>query len=125
MSEKKAKSFDNLYRRAEAHDDYWIADAVQGFTEEVFLLMEQKKITRADLARRIGTSPAYVTKILRGNANFTLATMVKLARALEVELRIELTPGVDSDRDSAESFSTPSSGRGTLAPERMAARPAS
>ena len=44
------------------------------------------------MARRLGTSPAYVTKVLRGNANFTLATIVKLARALESEVRFRLSP---------------------------------
>lgn len=39
-------------------------------------------LTRADLARRMGVSPAYVTKILRG-ANISLLTLAKVAVALE------------------------------------------
>ncbi len=88
----KAKNFDDLYKRAEGHDDYWLAGTVQEFTEEIFRLMEREEVSRSELARRLGTSPAYITKILRGNANFTLMTMVRLAKALGAELRIQLTP---------------------------------
>lgn len=87
---QEIKSFDDLYRDAEAHDDYWVAGVVHDLTEEICERMEQEGISRAELARRLGTSPAYVTKILRGNANFTLASMVKLARALDAELAVGL-----------------------------------
>jgi transcriptional regulator with XRE-family HTH domain len=47
-------------------------------------------MTRVELARRLGASPAYVTKILRGKVNFTLATMVRLSRAVGGELHVQL-----------------------------------
>jgi streptogramin lyase len=31
--------------------------------------MEANRVTRSDLARCLGVSPAYVTKVLRGNVN--------------------------------------------------------
>jgi transcriptional regulator with XRE-family HTH domain len=52
--------------------------------------MEKLDITRAELARRLNTSPAYVTKVLGGNANFTLASMVKLAMALRGTLHVHI-----------------------------------
>ncbi len=122
MSENKPKTFDDLYRQAKAHDDYWIADAVQAFTERVFQLMEEQKITRSELARRLGTSPAYVTKILRGNANFTLASMVKLARVLGTDLRIELTR--ERSRQKSTRPSAGSAGEGAHPVGGLAARPA-
>lgn len=88
----KPKTFAALYEEAEKHDDYWVAGVVQELTEEIAALMEKQGVTRSELARRLGTSPAYVTKILRGNANFTLTTMVKLARALGTDLQIKLDP---------------------------------
>ena len=89
----KPTTFDDLFRQAEGHEDYWVAGTVQDFTEELFGLMEREGVSRPELARRIGTSPAYVTKILRGNAHFTLTAMVRLARALGAELRLQLKPG--------------------------------
>jgi transcriptional regulator with XRE-family HTH domain len=98
----KARTFADLYDAAEAHDDYWIAGSVQELTEEISRLMEGEGISRSELARRLGTSPAYVTKILRGDANFTLATMVRLARALGTELRLQLIPTATVDREASK-----------------------
>jgi transcriptional regulator with XRE-family HTH domain len=45
--------------------------------------MTEQNVSRAELARRLTTSRAWVTKLLRGNANFTLHTMVKVSTALQ------------------------------------------
>jgi transcriptional regulator with XRE-family HTH domain len=50
------------------------------------------EITRAELARRLGTSQAYTTGMLGGHANFTLKTMSKLAQALGLQLEVGLGP---------------------------------
>jgi transcriptional regulator with XRE-family HTH domain len=86
----KPKTFADLYREAEKHDDYWVAGLVHDFTEALGRRMEEEGVSRAELARRLGTSQAYVTKVLRGNVNFTLATLVKLARAVGGEVRLDL-----------------------------------
>ena len=85
------KSFSELFQQAEQHDDSWVAGAIVEFTESLVREMKRQGITRTELARRLGASPAYVTKILRGEVNFTLATMVRLARALGGELHVQLT----------------------------------
>jgi transcriptional regulator with XRE-family HTH domain len=88
-----AYNFPELFAEAERHDDYWVAGVSLAFTEALVREMERQKVSRAELARRIGATPAYVTKILRGKVNFTLATMVRLARALGSELEVRLTTG--------------------------------
>jgi transcriptional regulator with XRE-family HTH domain len=88
------KSFGALFRRARERDDYWVASASLEFTEEITRLMAEQHLTRAELARRLGTSTAYVTKLLRGNVNFTVQTMVRVARALGAEFRPLLQPAV-------------------------------
>jgi len=52
--------------------------------------MEENGITRAELARRLNVSKAFVTKLLNGNPNLTIKTMVSLARILDCDLRVEL-----------------------------------
>ena len=84
------KSFRGLFEEAGKHLDYWVAGAEIEFTEELARVMQGQSVSRAELARRIGTSQAYVTKVFRGNANFTLTTMVKLSRALGMDLRLHL-----------------------------------
>jgi len=87
MTKKAPRSFGTLFRRARGRDDYWVARASLEFTEQVSRLMADQHLSRAELARRIGTSTAYVTKLLKGNVNFTVQTMVRVARALGAEFR--------------------------------------
>lgn len=94
----KPKTFKDLYQEAEKSDDYWVAGVVLELTEAVVEIMDREGITRSELANRLGTSPAYVTKILRGNANFTLATMVRLARALGADLSVQMVKTGSSER---------------------------
>lgn len=84
--------FADLFREAESHSDFWEEETIISFTEDVCVAMERAEVSRAELARRLGTSQAYVTKILRGNANFTLRTMARIALALDSELRTYLAP---------------------------------
>jgi transcriptional regulator with XRE-family HTH domain len=42
--------------------------------------------------RRLGTSPAYITKLLRGTFNPTLETIARIAIALDAQLHLSLTP---------------------------------
>lgn len=84
--------YDEMLNRARESLDYWAEEAIVDFTEEIVRLMGEKGISRADLARNIGSSQAYITKVLGGNANFTITTMTKLARALDAVVRIHLAP---------------------------------
>lgn len=62
------------------------------FTDAMVTRMREAKVTRSDLARMIKASPAYISKILRGATNFSLDSMVKIATALNCELRVHLQP---------------------------------
>ena len=73
-------------------DGYWTELAINQFTEDVFAWMQRKGWSKADLAREMGVSQAYITKIMKGNANFTLASMTKLARVLGARLELKLVP---------------------------------
>lgn len=86
------ESFEDLYSEVERSDEFWIELAKIEFTEELSRWMEIKNVTRADLARALASSQPYITKVLRGNANFTMASIVKLSRALGLRLRLHLAP---------------------------------
>jgi antitoxin component HigA of HigAB toxin-antitoxin module len=77
----KKKSFKELLNEAKEQDTYWIGSAILDFTEGLYKMMEANGVSRSDLARRLGVSPAYITKVLRGNVNFTIDSMVRLVRA--------------------------------------------
>lgn len=52
----------------------------------IMFYMEKKGITQKHLAELMGVSPAYVTKLLRGNENLTLETISKVENALGEKL---------------------------------------
>lgn len=83
-------TYRKTFEEAETHADYWMAIPVLEFSDELSRLMKEKNVSRAELARRIGTSRAYVTRLLAGSANFTLMTMVKLALALDGAVHIHI-----------------------------------
>ena len=86
------KSFRDWMKEAEADPVYWTERAILSVTEEIFVAMEKHGIQRSELARRLGTSPAYVTKILRGKANFTLESLARIAFALGGEFQFCFSP---------------------------------
>jgi DNA-binding Xre family transcriptional regulator len=72
--------------------DYVLEGAILSFTESVSKIMQEKGITKTDLATRLGCSAPYVTKIFRGNPNLTLQSLVKIAAAIDCDLKLEIEP---------------------------------
>lgn len=62
------------------------------FTNAMVTRMREVGVSRSELARLIKATPAYISKILRGATNFSLDSMVKIANALNCELRLHLQP---------------------------------
>jgi predicted transcriptional regulator len=85
LAEKLAK----VIETAEEDHNYWMDLAVTDFTRDLHERMRQLDISQGELARRMGTSRPYVTKLLSGG-NFTLQTMVKLAMAIDSVVRVRL-----------------------------------
>lgn len=85
-----------MVAEAETSIEYWLHGPVVELTEDLSRRMKEQKISRAELARRMGTSRAYITKLLSGDANFTLQTMVKLALAVNGVLHLHI-----ADKDAA------------------------
>ena len=65
---------------------------VRGASEVIRALMEQQGVHKAELARRVGSSRAYVTQSLTGARNMTLGTFAKFADALNADAVIDLRP---------------------------------
>lgn len=84
-------SFKKLIEEAKQHDSYWAGKTIQDFTEDLYRLMEERGVTKSELARLLDSSPAYITKVLRGDTNFTIDSMVRLVRALDGQLCIHVT----------------------------------
>ena len=61
-------------------------------TELISSLMEEQKIKKSDLAKRIGKSKAYVTQLLGGTRNMTLHTFADLVFALGHRVEFNVAP---------------------------------
>lgn len=86
------ESFSDLFDKVQELDEFWTEELVAEFTEELVRCMDAKGISRSQLASLLGTRPSYVTKILKGNVNFTFATVTKLSRLLGVRPHLHLAP---------------------------------
>lgn len=86
------KSFKTLIETAKHRNNYWFETAKLDFSVELNRMFKRSRMTQAELANKIDSSPAYITKVFRGDTNFTIETMVKLARAVDGELHIQITP---------------------------------
>jgi transcriptional regulator with XRE-family HTH domain len=86
----KAKSVKELFEKAKERETYLAASIILEFTEGLYELMQANNISRKELAKRLGTSPAYITKVLRGDVNFTVDTLVRLAKAAGGKVQIHI-----------------------------------
>jgi len=88
------KTFAEIYESMKDTLEYQTEELSLAFTESVLLRMEQlDDMSGTVLADRMDVSKAYVSKLLKGKSNFTLETLVKLARALECRIEpLQLLP---------------------------------
>ncbi len=61
-------------------------------SEELWMALERTDTNQAELARRAGTSPQYVTKVFRGTTNFTLESVVSLFYHVGYEIEFSARP---------------------------------
>ena len=91
-------AFSAFFARAEKSQSYWIERAKIEFTEEIVARLKELGMNKTKFAEALEVSPAMVTRIVSGQNNFELATMVKIARVLDCEYRSHLQrPGTISD----------------------------
>lgn len=83
-------TFKTLLEEAKLHPQFHGFGMFMEFCEVVLAEMEKQKITRAELARRMGVSRAYVSKLFKG-CNMTVDSMAKVALALGYGIKINPT----------------------------------
>lgn len=84
-------SYAALKSKSKESLEFWFESAKQDFMISVHSIMTKEKISKSELSENIGCSAAYITKILKGDANFTIETMVKISKALNTKLCIHLS----------------------------------
>ena len=61
-------------------------------SERILSRISELGISQADLARRMGVSRPMITRLLTGDSNFQLRTLLQLADALEMDFIADFAP---------------------------------
>lgn len=61
-------------------------------SELIARLMAERSVTKAELARRLNKSRAWVTQLLSGKANMTVRTLAEVAYTLDAEVKLHSQP---------------------------------
>lgn len=89
---KMNKWFKEKYEKFKDDPEYITEGILLELNEKIVLKMKELNISRAELAKRLGKSKPFITKLLDGNHNLTVKTMVSMAQALECDLLLDLAP---------------------------------
>jgi len=84
--------FEQLVDKHKETPEFLVEQKILGLTEKIVLRMEELGITRSALADRLNVSKPYITKLLRGDVNFTLKSVAELSQALESDFDIDIFP---------------------------------
>jgi len=79
-----------LYEEIKEDEEYLLEELRVCIIEEIIQSMESKGIDQAELARRLKTSRAYITKLFNTSINLTLASLVKISKALGTKISMHL-----------------------------------
>ncbi len=69
---------------------YWKSFSILQFTTSLTRIMRREKVSGRELASRLAISPTQVSKVLRGNENFTIETMAKFAAVLDAAVHVHV-----------------------------------
>lgn len=89
--------YEALFQDPQFRKELAIEAFVLDASEVIARAMKEKQVSRAELARRMGKSRAWITQVLSGRSNFTLRTLAEIAWSLGVELKLqEKMPAAES-----------------------------
>jgi transcriptional regulator with XRE-family HTH domain len=81
--------FDELMQDPEFRKLYAIESLLGDAAQMVADLLDRRKMKKADLAKLLNKTPAYVSQLLNGRANMTVHTLAEVASALNATVKIE------------------------------------
>jgi len=89
---KPADRFKKLLDKYRDDPEYVAEGLLIDINEQIVELLESKKVTRSELAQKLGVSNAYITKLLNGNENLTIKQLVRLVVALGCSVDVAIVP---------------------------------
>ncbi len=72
--------------------DYWVTKIQLDLSSMINKYMETNKMSRTDLANKLGVTPKYISLILNGNFDNRLSKLVELSMAIGMVPQIKYVP---------------------------------
>lgn len=79
--------FDDILEESKKDGYHNFFKLAQSFARNVFSYLKNNNISQKELARRLGRTEAYVSKLLSGSQNVTLKTIAETANVLDCEVK--------------------------------------
>lgn len=70
---------------------YWAEHIKLDFAYALDRMLRQRGMTRSAMAKVLSSTPAYITKVMRGDENLTIETMAKLTLAVSGRVHIHIS----------------------------------
>lgn len=96
MTRSPETIFEQMIHEVKQSGDFYVERAKIAIAEQIAKAMKQAGVSKAELARRLGKSRAYVTQILQGDVNFTVESLVKIAESLGYKLELKLNRNLEA-----------------------------
>ena len=87
---KISKKIQQAFEKDKTRNENLFEAAKIGFAVDLEKRRRLAGLSYVDIAKNIGKSAAYISKVFRGDTNLTIESMVKLAKATNSKLHIEL-----------------------------------
>lgn len=87
---KLSKNLRSFVENAKKEDFYWVEKLKLDFALELDRRRRVLDMTGTEFAKELGVSRAYVSKVFRGDANLTIESMVKIARAAGARVNLSM-----------------------------------
>ncbi len=78
------------FAKSITEEDWAFFDFADDISDQIHDHMNRQGITKADLAEKMKSSRAFITKVLRGDANMTFKTFTKLLFHLDAKAEIKI-----------------------------------
>lgn len=92
------KSYRALVDAAKETDEYWIESAKHDLAFGLHRQIKRNGMSNAQLAIKLNVKPPYISKVMRGDENLTIESMVKLVRAAGGKLHLQVADQADGVR---------------------------
>ena len=101
----KTSWFEQELKKLENNNDALAFKYILDFSENVLDILDKKGVKNKNkyLAKKLGASPAYISKLFNGKTNFTVKKLLEIAKAVDYRLEINLRPKLVAVSQTANS----------------------